>query len=242
MAQQKFKINMAKQTCNFCKETGHRIHAMDTYGVYLVGTDGERILACPVLLEKEKKKTVVSKKVEDEFPALPGTKVSALSEATVLAAKGIAGAIADQKKAEWEQRKQAKANWEQAKALKNAEAKAARDAETEACMYAKYGVIWNWKVKGTDEDSDLARLRREEDEERDRLEEDAFYYAQKEAEEVELKAQQERWARRALMTPEEARQDEEDEEEELESAMLYAGLENLLSDRRIDMEERRERF
>ena len=37
MAQQKFKINMTKQTCNYCKGSDHRIHTMDTYGAYRLG-------------------------------------------------------------------------------------------------------------------------------------------------------------------------------------------------------------
>jgi len=207
MAQQKFKINMAKQTCNFCKEAGHRIHSMDPYGTYLIGVYGERILACPVLLEKERKKTVGSKKVEDEFPALPGTNVSVLSEATVLAAKGITGAIADKKKVNWEERKQAKA-------LKKAE----KDADMQKRLYAKYGPKWHWQVKDTEEDSGFADHLRYDDEERQRREDDTFYWAQKEAEDEweanYLKERNERLALRTLMTEEEAHCDVCDEEEE----------------------------
>jgi hypothetical protein len=212
VAQQKFKINIAKQTCNYCKGSGHRIHAMDEYGVYLLTVDGEQILACPTLLEKDKKKTVVSKKIEDEFPALPGAKTATLSKTTLLIAKGIAGAIADRKKAEWVERKQAKAIREQIKADKEKE----KNADMQKLMYAKYGPKWHWQIKDTEEDSGFADHLRYDDEERERREDDAFYYAQKEAEDEweanYLKERDERLARRVLMTKEEEEQDIWDEQ------------------------------
>jgi hypothetical protein len=53
---------MSKQTCNYCKESGHRIHAINAQGVYILGEDGERVLACPLLIQKEEQKTKRSKK------------------------------------------------------------------------------------------------------------------------------------------------------------------------------------
>ena len=241
MAQQKFKINMAKQTCNFCKETGHRIHSMDPYGTYLIGVDGERILACPVLLEKERKKTIVSKKAEDEFPALPGTKVATLSEATVLIAKGIAGAVADQKKAEWVERKQAKVIREQIKATKEKE----KEADMQKRMYAKYGPKWHWQVKDTEDDSGFADHLRYDDEERERREEDAFYYAQKDAEDEweanYLKERDERLAQRALMTEEEAIQDEEDEEDDIYDDLWASTANDLYHESLVAASNKREK-
>jgi hypothetical protein len=217
MAQQKkVLIDMSKQGCNYCKEKGHRIHAMDQFGVYLKGEDGERVLACPVLLRK------APKKVED-FPDL-SSKPMSKSE---IRAKAVANLTKDQAIADKKQRHEAwlarEARREE-KALREKEEKVRAEKEYVVNMYTKYGPRWHKQVENTADDSPMASNMRYADEEEEYRRECEQEWEERQAEkeederyEMERKGRE---ARRALMTPKEARQDEQDEEDELEDGWL----------------------
>ena len=208
----KRKIDMSKQSCNYCKLLGHRIHAMDAFGVYLVGTDGERVRACPVLVERAKRDT----RAKEEFPALPGQKGVAASAATLALPGAIAAAEKDRKQREWfaakELKEQKKREWTERHVKR---------------MEQKYGDNWHQEVKGKEgEDCDYADRLREKDEEKERIWEDAF-------EQEEESAFMEREARRAPskeddLTDDDESDDEEDgeDEEEMDCAFEAAKLEH----------------
>ena len=187
-------------TCNYCKANGHRI--------YRVESDGQRTLTCPVLIEKEKKRP----NVEEEFPALPGSKTLA-SAGTVAIVKAIACAEQEKKQREWQKRQDDRENrqriWQQKME--------AKEKEMGLILYNKYGPTWFLRVRGNiGEDSDYAsRLRCEHEEKQRRRDEE---YERRQAEfDAEYDAKKKgREAKRALMTREEARKDERDEEDELE--------------------------
>jgi len=207
------KFDMAAQTCNYCKGKGHRIHAMTPQGVYIKGPDGERVLACPVIVAKSS--ALPSKNVDEEFPALPGH-AGTVSEATIKAMNGINGAIKDKKQKDWLNRKAQKEERERI----NAERENAKQEAHSKQMEEKYGPRWAWVVTNTPEDNSIAseiRLeywleRLNSNAEEIRLEEEM----EKEQLELYKKERLERKARRALMTPEEARQDKWEEKCELE--------------------------
>jgi hypothetical protein len=206
------KINMSTQSCNYCKEKGHRIHAMDEYGVYLADANGERILSCPIIIAKN------SAKVEMEFPPLSGSAAPA-SEWTVGLSRAITTSLKEKKQKEWMNRKAEK------------EAKR-RDWEERHVdrMKVKYGPLWHWQVKGTHEDVSLAINLRDEEEEEKRIREEEEYYKQQEREEQWQKEweqeSKETEERRAKMTPEERRQDEWDEEEEMDNDLWRMSCDN----------------
>ena len=108
-------INMESQQCNYCKGSGHRIHKIDTFGQYILGQDGQRLLACPVLLSKEKRTGDHTAGVKDEFPPLVSTSSSASSssnwtkEVTARLPASIAAANKEAKQKEWEVRQAKKA-------------------------------------------------------------------------------------------------------------------------------------
>ena len=189
-------------TCNYCKTNGHRI--------YRIGSDGQRVLTCPVLIEKEKLKPKVNA-VEEEFPALPGSRIPA-SEATVSLMHAISCSEKERKQREWRDRQDDRENrqriWQQKKETK--------EKEQGLVLYNKYGPTWFFRVRGNPtEDSDYASHLRYEHEEEERrrddeygrmqAEYDAFWEAQYEAK------QKERVAKRALMSSDEAWEDEYDE-------------------------------
>ena len=210
----KRKIDMSKQTCNYCKGLGHRIHAMDAFGVYLAGADGERILACPVLVERETINVKRVTKAEEEFPALPGQKGVAASAATLALPSAIAAAEKDRKQREWlaakELKEQKKREWTERHITR---------------MEQKYGDKWHEEVKGKEgEDCDYAREKREMEEQ---MREDEFEQEEREAFEA--------WeAKRAVrfttskeddLTDDDESDDEEDEEE-MDCAFEAAKLEH----------------
>lgn len=209
------KINMSVQSCNYCKEQGHRIHAMDEYGVYLADESGERIISCPVIIAKNLAKEKRMKKVEMEFPPLPGStreSLSAWSGVTEKLTRGIAISLKEKKQKEWEDRK----------AEKEAKQRAWEERHVEK-MTVKYGPLWHWQVKDTPEDIDTARDLRWDEEEVRRIQDEEDYYVQREREEQWKKEweqeHKEKEERRAKMTPEERRQDEWDEEEEMDDEL-----------------------
>jgi len=201
--QQKRKINMSKQTCNYCKGLGHRIHAMDAFGVYLVGAEGGRVLACPVLVEKESLK---SREVDEEFPSLPGQKGVAASAATLALPRAIAAAVKNQKRTEWllakELNKQKKREWEE------------RHVER---MKNKYGDLWHREVAGKNEDCDVARNLRSDECHTEYCEEGRLYQEETEIRAKWEKEDKEREERRAAMTEEEKRQEEKEWEDAVET-------------------------
>jgi hypothetical protein len=214
MAQQKkVLINMSKQDCNYCKGKGHRIHAMDQFGVYLKGDDGERVLACPVLLRKAPKKV--------DFPQLSGKPVPK-SEIRAAAAANLVKdqAIADKKQRhqDWIDRQARR----EAKAIRDAEEKLKADKVYLVNMYNKYGPYWYRQVRETADDSPIAEKMRYDEEEEEYRRECEQEWEERQAEKEEdaryEMERKEREARRALMTPDEAQQDEQDEADELEDA------------------------
>lgn len=200
---------MSKQTCNYCKGKGHRIHAMNAKGVYILGDNGERVLACPVLIKKEEHNTKRIKNVDEEFPALPG-QMGGATVATVNLVNAIDNAIKDKKHKEWLDRKAQKEARELAKAEQQS-----KEMET------KYGPRWAWVVMKTDEDNSIASSIRydymvatmEREAEEDRVAEET----EREYEEQEKKKREERKARRALMSAKDATLDKEDEANDLEA-------------------------
>lgn len=209
----KRKIDMSKQTCNYCKGLGHRIHAMDALGVYLVGADGERVLACPVLVEKETFKEKRATKAEDEFPALPGQKGVAASAATLALPSAISAAEKDRKQREWLV----------AKELKEQKMREWTERHIKR-MEQKYGDKWHEEVKGKEgEDCDYAREKREMEEQ---MREDVFEQEEREAFEAWEAKRAARAEARSSMTREDAMQDEEDEEDEMDCDLEAAKLEH----------------
>ena len=215
---QQSKFDMSKQTCNYCKGKGHRIHAMNAEGVYILGMDGERILACPVLIKKEAHNTKRIKNVDEEFPALPGQSGGA-SAYTVVLVNSIDNAIKEKKHREWLLRKAQKEARELAKAEQYA-----KEMET------KYGPRWAWVVMKTDEDNSIASSIRydymvatmEREAEEDRL----IQESERQYEEQEKKKREERKARRALMSAKDASLDKEDEALYLEAQWESDCLQN----------------
>jgi hypothetical protein len=209
--QQKRKINMSKQTCNYCKVLGHRIHTMDAFGVYLVGSDGERVLNCPVLIDKEKINAKRAMKTEEEFPALPGQKGGVASAATLALPGAIAAAEKDRKQREWLA----------AKELKEQKKRAWTERHVKR-MVQKYGDIWYNAVAGTTEDCDVARGIRSYEEYNEMVEEDRTYHEDRERDAEHRakweKEEKEREERRSTMTEEEKWREEEEYEDALETA------------------------
>lgn len=205
MSDTKKEIDLSKQTCNYCKENGHRIHAMDAFGVYLSDCDGQRILACPILVAKKVK---LQKTVEEEFPALSGGATSP-SAATVGIHQSIENAKKEKRHQDWLDRQAQK----EAKQRAWQERQRQKELEHVENMKIKYGPKWHWCVKDTTEDTSSARQLRDEWEEAEyRREEDddaEADYRQKHAE---------REALRAHMTPQERWRDEDEENEDLEAA------------------------
>lgn len=174
MSLAKKEIDMSKQTCNYCKENGHRIHAMDAFGVYLSDCDGQRILACPILVTKKVK---LQKTVEEEFPALSGGPTPS-SAATVGIYQSIETAKKEKRHQDWLNRQAQKEAWQEKQRQKELE-----HAEE---MKIKYGPKWHWCVENNpDEDCNHAyTLRCKWEEEEMRLE-DEEYYQQREEEKRE---------------------------------------------------------
>lgn len=210
---QKRKIDMSKQTCNYCKGLGHRIHTMDAFGVYLVGADGERILNCPVLIERETINVKRVMKAEEEFPALPGQKGVTVSDATLALPSAIAAAEKDRKQREWflakELKEQKRREWTERHVKR---------------MEQKYGDKWHQVVKDKEgEDCDYAREKRDTEE---RIWEDEFEQEEREAFEAWEAKRAARAEARSAMTREEAMQDEEDEEEDMDCDLEAAKIEH----------------
>lgn len=206
----------SKQTCHYCKATGHRIHAMNAVGVYIRDSDGECVLACPVLIQKAEQKTKRVKNADEEFPALPG-QAGGASVSTINLVNAIDNAIKDKKHKEWLERKVKKEERERVKAARE---KAALK-ETAKQLETKYGPRWAWVVTKTDEDNSIAYTirydymvaRMERDAEDCRLAEEM----EMDEEERDKNKRAQRKARRALMSAKDAILDKEDEAEELEA-------------------------
>ena len=191
-------------TCNYCKANGHRI--------YRVESDGQRILTCPVLIDKEKQKP----KVNEEFPPLPGSHAPA-SVGTIALVQAIACAEKEKKQREWQERQDDRENrqriWQQKME--------AKEKEMGLILYNKYGPTWFLRVRGNiGEDSDYASRLRCEHEEEERRRDDEYERRQAEYDahwEAQYEAKRkERAAKRALMTSDEAWEDEMEERDELE--------------------------
>jgi len=214
MAAQVF--DMSKQTCNYCKGKGHRIHTMNAEGVYVLGNNGERVLACPVLIRREADNTKRIKNVDEEFPALPG-QMGGATASTINLVNSIDNAIKEKKHREWLLRKAQKEEWERVRAEK---AKAALE-ETAKQMETKYGPRWAWVVMKTAEDNSIAYSIRydymvatmEREAEEDRLTQES----ERQYEEQEIRKREQRKARRALMSAKDASLDKEDEANDLEA-------------------------
>lgn len=193
-------------TCNYCKAAGHRIHAADQFGTYLLGPDGQRILACPVLIRKDQKKV---KTVEEEFPPLPGSNAVA-ADYTATLIQAIASATKEKKQQEWLDRENLRRI-----------SREKREVKQGLALYNKYGSTWFFSVCGNPkEDSGYASRLRDQHEEEDRKREDQMYY-ENEAREAEWEvSRKERSAKRATMSADQARLDEEAEEEEDEDAWI----------------------
>ena len=188
---------------------------MNAVGVYIRDADGERVLACPVLIQKVEQKTKRVKNADEEFPALPG-QAGGASVSTINFVNAIDNANKDKKHKEWLERKAKKEEWERVKAARE---KAALE-ETAKQLETKYGPRWAWVVTNTPEDNSIASEIRSEYW-LEMLNRDAEEIRRTEEMEKELlasykKERLERKARRALMTPEEARQDKWEEKCELE--------------------------
>jgi len=189
-------------TCNYCKAKGHRI--------YRIGSDDQRVLTCPVLIEKEKQKPTV----EEEFPSLPGSNAAA-SDATVSLMHAISFAEKEKKQREWQERQNDRENrqriWQQKKE--------ANEKEQGLVLYNKYGPTWFFRVReNPTEDSEYASHLRYEHEEEQRQRDDEYGRMQTEFDahweaQYETK-RKEREAKRALMTSDEAWEDEYDELED----------------------------
>jgi hypothetical protein len=207
----KKKIDMSHQNCNYCKGTGHRIHAMDEFGTYVIGPDGERILACPVLLRK--KPTV---NIDTEFPALPGSEALP-TKATFATIIGINGALKEKVLREREMLKQQK--------------KQRHEAWKEnymSRMLAKHGPLWYYQVRDTVDETDCAILLRRAhqqklEEEQDR-EDMMWEEIHREWDSEEKQKENEREARRALMTEAERLEEEDQYMDDLDDALWNATM------------------
>jgi len=219
------KFNISSQTCNYCKEKGHRIHAMDENGVYLADENGERILSCPVILAKNMR----MKKVEMEFPPLTGS--APATEWTIKISRAILASVKEQK-----QKRQA-----DRKALVEAKRRTWAERHVEK-MKVKYGPLWYKQVTDTPEDSLIACELRFSEEEQERIRDEEEYYRDREQEEKWNKEWEqennEKEERRSKMTPEERMQDEWDEEEEIDNDMWRMSCER----ERLENCERKKRM
>lgn len=188
---------MSRQICNYCKENGHRIHALNP--------DGERILACPVLIQKEEQKR---KKADADFPPLCGSDTTNWNSSYAIAS-GISAAKKEKNKKEWQLRETAKKEkqilWEQ---------------RYEMRMMKKYGPLWFWQVEGTAEDNACAMCFRDHAERERMAKEEENYWNEVALQEAEnnkfIQAEREREAKRALMTEAERIVDEQEEEDDLD--------------------------
>lgn len=203
-------LDMSKQECNYCGGRGHRIHQMDEFGTYLIGENGEHMIACPILLKKEL--AMAKRPVELAFPPLPGS-TTPMSNYTIAVAKGLDSAIQEKKQNDWLKRKAAKE-----------EAHRAWIERYTDRMEKKHGPRWYWLVEKTTDDNDHAAYRRGEeyqyvdqtqDEKWDLMWEE-IHRSQDEQYEQETK---ERAKKRAFMSEEEKEEEEEEYIEELESEM-----------------------
>lgn len=196
-------IDMSRQTCNYCKALGHRIHAMDPYGTYLCSETGERILACPVLIGKQ----------TADFPPLAGSTVTPeaatwTASVTCLISSGISAAVKERKAKE-------QAVWLKQKE----ENKMHREQRHSEKMENKYGPRWHWVVKKTTEDCETAdQLRFHDEEEARRIRETMelrrdWFEQEQEKKSAEKEAARE--ARRATMTKEELEEDDAAEMDEM---------------------------
>ena len=197
-------IDMSRQTCNYCKALGHRIHAMDPYGTYLCSElSGGRILACPVLIGKQMA----------DFPPLAGSVVtpeaaSWTASVTCKISSGISAAVKERKEKEhvaWLQQKEEK--------------KMHREQRHSEKMQNKYGPRWHWIVRNTEEDCEIAdQFRCQDEKEAIRTSEELelrqnLYDLEREKKLAEREAV---WqARRATMTFQELEQDDAAEANEL---------------------------
>jgi len=196
-------IDMSRQTCNYCKALGHRIHAMDPYGTYLCSETGERILACPVLIGKQLA----------DFPPLANSVLtpeaaSWTASVTTKISSSISVAVKERKEKEH-------AAWLQQKEEK----KMHREQRHSHKMQNKYGPRWHWIVEKTEEDCETAdQLRCHDEKEADRIIEQMELRSELREEEAEKRlAEREaaRQARRATMTKEELEEDNAQEMDEM---------------------------
>ena len=209
MTPQKKKVtfDLSKISCSYCKEEGHRIHAVGSNGIYVKGKDGERVLACPVLIAKEERKAagpVALKKPvralvqvqainnEADFPALSATTAQAPAPATAFTWSSMVAAnlspedveASSNSAKEVQALSDAIANKKREKYL---EIKAQKEQKKRYWeehyskrMYSKYGPTWYWCVNKTADDNDFAASLRSKEEEEERQREDDYYYIQSE--------------------------------------------------------------
>lgn len=256
MTSQKKKVtfDLSKMSCSYCKEEGHRIHAVGSNGIYVKGEDGERVLACPVLIAKEERKTahvafkkpvrvplqVTNNKVD--FPALSVVTRQAPAPVTTFTWSSMVAASlspedmdASSKSAiEVKAFSDALANKKREKYLEIKAQKEQKKKDWEERyskrMYDKYGPSWHWSVKKTADDNDFAASLRSKEEEEERQREEEEWYFQNESDrkfEIEWEQEQaEREARRSQMTTEEKWEEEREYMDELEDGLWNATMDD----------------
>ena len=226
MSQKKVSFDLSVKTCNYCKENGHQIHAVGPNGALVKGDDGEKVLACPLLIAKEKRrgvnKPVSATASRDEFPplslscAVTGTVGSTGSSWSRVVAANLSP----------EEMNASEKSAREVEAFSHALAKKKKDryleikAEKEQKrldweeryskrMQDKHGEMWYQVVKNTEDDNAFAASIRSKKVEEERAREDDYFYAQREFD-MKLEEEEREEARRSLMTREE-RWEEEDQ-------------------------------